>query len=183
MKFIIGLGNKGSEYQKTRHNIGEHIVSEFTRQQGEKLSYDKYTLSNSTKFLGNTFAVPELYMNESGKSVAKMFKEKADKGTLTSEGCEYQNLLIVRDDIDLPIGNMRLVFDSGSGGHNGIESIQSHLGSKKYWQLKIGVSPEVKPVKAEVVDFVLGKFRKEEWGLMEEVTKKAIVAIADFLKK
>lgn len=173
MKIIIGLGNPGSEYQKTRHNIGEHIVREFAKLQGEKLTYDKFTLSNTTKFVGDVLAVPELYMNESGKAVSKLFKVKQ---------LEYKNLLVIRDDLDLPLGNMRLTYDSGSGGHNGMESVKTHLGSQMYWQLKIGICPEVKPVREEVADFVLGKFRKEEWELMQEVTQKAIVVIADFLK-
>lgn len=183
MKIIIGLGNPGPEYQKTRHNIGEHIVRQFAALQGEKLSYDKFTLSNTAKFLGDLLVVPELYMNESGKAVSKLCKVKKDKGTLTPEGCEYEHLLIVRDDIDLPLGNIRLAYDSGSGGHNGNESVKQHLGTQKYWQLKIGICPETKPVKEEVADFVVSKFRKEEWLLLEEVTKKAVVVIADFLKK
>lgn len=174
MKIIIGLGNKGTEYQKTRHNIGEHIVSTFTKQQGEKLKYDKYTLSNTAKIVADMLLVPELYMNESGKVIDKLFKNKLEN---------YPNLLVVRDDIDLPLGNIRLIFDSGSGGHNGIESIKTHLGTQKYWQLKVGICPDVKPVKEEVADFVLGKFRKEESELIDEVTKKAILVIADFLKK
>ncbi len=182
MKIIIGLGNPGSEYQKTRHNIGEHIVREFAKLQGEKLSYDKFTLSNTAKFVGDILVVPELYMNESGKAVSKIFKVKQDKGTLTPGGCEYKNLLVIRDDLDLPIGNMRLVYNSGSAGHNGMESIKTHLGSQMYWQLKIGICPEVRPPREEVSDFVIGKFRKEEWELMQEVTQKAIGVVANFLK-
>jgi peptidyl-tRNA hydrolase, PTH1 family len=178
MKIIIGLGNKGSEYQKTRHNIGEHVVQALIQELGETLDYDKYILSNTVKIDGNLFVVPELYMNESGKVMDNLFKDVKDKNETTV----YDNLLVVRDDMDMPIGSVKFVFDSGSGGHNGIKDIESHLKSKKYWQLKIGILPEEKPVREDISDFVVGKFSKDEWSKMEEVTKKAVEKVREFVK-
>jgi peptidyl-tRNA hydrolase, PTH1 family len=185
MKIIIGLGNKGSEYQKTRHNIGEHVVQTLVSELGETLSYDKYILSNSVKIDGNLLVVPELYVNESGKVMDNLFKDVTDKNEHTT----YDNLLIVRDDMDMPIGSVKFVCDSGSGGHNGIKDIEAHLKSKKYWQLKIGILPvdeegvAQKPVKDDVSDFVVGRFSKEEWKVMEGVTKKAVEKVREFLGK
>lgn len=185
MKIIIGLGNKGAEYQKTRHNIGEYVIQTLVSELGETLSYDKYTLSNTAKIDGNMLMIPELYVNESGKVMDTLFKDVKIK----DEHTMYDNLLIVRDDVDMPIGSVKFVYDSGSGGHNGIKDIESHLKSKKYWQLKIGILPVdaegvvQKPAKDDVSDFVVGKFSKEEWKVMEGVTKKAMGKVKEFLGK
>ena len=184
MQIIIGLGNKGSEYEKTRHNIGQHVISTMVAEYGEKLSYDKYILSNTVKIGQSLFVIPELYVNESGKVMDSLFKHIQDK----NENTEYKDLLIVRDDMDMKIGDVKFVYDSGSGGHNGIKDIEAHLKSKKYWQLKIGILPVdcdgvvQKPHKDDVSDFVVGKFSKEEWKQMEEVTKKAIEKVKEFMK-
>lgn len=185
MKIIIGLGNKGPEYEKTRHNIGKHVVQAMVSKLGEVLSYDKYILSNTAKIDGNLFVVPELYMNESGKVTDNLFRDVKDKTDQTV----YDNLLVVRDDMDMPIGSVKFVFDSGSGGHNGIKDIEAHVKSKKYWQLKIGILPVreegvvVKPAKDDVSDFVVGKFSKEEWDKMEEIALKSIEKVKEFLAK
>lgn len=180
MQIIIGLGNKGLEYKKTRHNIGEHVVREVVKGLGGEFNYDKYILSNIAKIDGNMFVVPELYMNESGRVIDNLFKEAADT---------HENLLVVRDDMDMPIGSLKFVFDSGSGGHNGIKDIEAHLKSKKYWQLKIGILPVLeeggtdKPMREDISDFVVGKFSKEEWAKMEEITKKAVEKVKEFMGK
>ena len=94
MKTIIGLGNKGKEYKKTRHNIGEHIVQLLAESLGGEFKDDKYILSNTTKIDdGTLFIVPELYMNESGKAIDGLYKMK-------NEDAEYRDLLVVRDDIE-----------------------------------------------------------------------------------
>lgn len=183
MQIIIGLGNKGSKYQKTRHNIGEHVVNTIVAELGERLDYDKYILSNTAKIGQSLFVIPELYVNESGKVIDSLFKNVQDK----NENTEYKDLLIVRDDMDMKIGDVKFVYDSGSGGHNGIKDIEAHLKSKKYWQLKIGILPVDcdgvirKPAQEDVSDFVVGKFSKEEWKVMEEVTKKAVEKVRGFV--
>lgn len=182
MKTIIGLGNKGKEYQKTRHNIGEHVVKVIAEALGGEFKYDKFILSNVAKIDDVQFIIPELYMNESGKVVDSLYKMKKDDG-------EYPDLLVVRDDIDMAIGNVKLIYEGGSGGHNGINSIHTHLKSKKFWQVKIGVLPVdnegkvLKPGQDDVNDFVTGKFTRDEWELMIEAEKKAVVMIEEFMKK
>ncbi|MES2623519.1 MAG: aminoacyl-tRNA hydrolase [Patescibacteria group bacterium] len=182
MKTIIGLGNKGKEYHKTRHNIGEHVVSLLADQFGGEFEYNKHLLSNVAKIGDVQYIIPELYMNESGKVIDGLYKMKNDEA-------EYSELLVVRDDIDMGIGKIKLIFEGGSGGHNGINSIHTHLKSKKFFQLKIGVLPVneegvvYKPGQDEVNDFVTGKFTPDEWVKMEEVSKKAIKMVEDFLGK
>lgn len=182
MKTIIGLGNKGTEYQKTRHNIGEHVIRVMGEALGGEFKYDKFLLSNVAKIDGMQFIIPELYMNESGKVIDSLYKMKRDDGN-------YDDLLVVRDDIDMGIGSVKMIFDGGSGGHNGINSIHTHLKSKKFHQIKIGVLPVdadgkvVKPGQDEVNDFVTGKFTRDEWELMIEAEKKAILKIEEFMKK
>lgn len=182
MKTVIGLGNKGKEYFKTRHNIGEHVVRIVGEAMGGVFEYNKFLLSNVAKIDGVQFIIPELYMNESGKVIDCLYKMKRDDGS-------YDDLMVVRDDIDMGIGNVKTIFDGGSGGHNGINSIHTHLKSKKFHQVKIGVLPldaegkAVKPGQEMVNDFVTGKFTRDEWELMIEAEKKAIVMIQEFLKK
>ncbi|MES2985665.1 MAG: aminoacyl-tRNA hydrolase [Patescibacteria group bacterium] len=182
MKTIIGLGNKGKEYQKTRHNIGEHVVRVMAEAMGGTFEYNKHLLSNVAEIDGVQFIIPELYMNESGKVLDCLYKMKNNEA-------EYPELLIVRDDIDMGIGNVKTIFDGGSGGHNGINSIHTHLKSKKFHQIKIGVLPVdaegkvLKPSQGEVNDFVTGKFTRDEWELMIESVKKAVVLIEEFIQK
>lgn len=182
MKTIIGLGNKGKEYQKTRHNIGEHVVKVMAEALGGVFEYKKSILSNVATIGEIQFIIPELYMNESGKVLDSLYKMKRDDGI-------YDDLLVVRDDIDMGIGNVKTIFDGGSGGHNGINSIHTHLKSKKFHQVKIGVLPVdgegkvIKPGQEEVNDFVTGKFTRDEWEMMIEAEKKAVLMIQEFLKK
>lgn len=182
MKTIIGLGNKGKEYQKTRHNIGEHVVRVMAEAMGGEFEYKKSILSNVATVGEIQFIIPELYINESGKVIDSLYKMKRDDGI-------YDDLLVVRDDIDMGIGNVKTIFDGGSGGHNGINSIHTHLKSKKFHQVKIGVLPVdgegklIKPGQDMVNDFVVGKFTRDEWELMIEAVKKAVAMVEVFIQK
>ena len=180
MKTIIGLGNKGKEYQKTRHNIGEHVVHVLGEAMGGEFKYNKQLLSNVAKIADVQCIIPDMYMNESGKVIDTLYKMKSSDG-------EYKDLLVVRDDVDMAIGSIKMVFAGGSGGHHGVNSIHTHLKSKKYFQLKIGVLPldsegkVCKPTHEDMPDFVTGKFSVDEWECMIDVVKKAVVMIEDFI--
>lgn len=163
MKLIVGLGNPGKEYENTRHNIGFMIVDNY-------LSGDKFTASKFDGLICEKnisgekiiFLKPTTYMNNSGIAVRKV--------------CDFyhinpEDVLIIRDDLDLEFGNIKLKFDSSSGGHNGIKSIISHLGTQKFSQFKFGITNNHKD---DVIDFVLGKFDKIElanidYKLTEEI--------------
>ena len=155
MKYIIGLGNPSKEYKNTRHNIGQDLVFALEK-----------ALSPEVLSLGKTklLTLPG-YINESGMALKKICKNiKPDS--------ENQNVLVIHDDLDQTIGKMKMSYGGNSGGHNGINSIFSHLKTKNYYRLKIGISPEVKKDKSEVHDFVLGKFSKEESALIKGLMPK-----------
>jgi peptidyl-tRNA hydrolase, PTH1 family len=151
MNLIIGLGNPGEKYENTRHNIGSRIIEEL-----EPLALTKLILAKPTTF-----------MNESGKAVkslARRYKVKAD------------DLIVIHDDIDLPLGKIKISQGSGSAGHKGVGSIIENLGTKDFIRIRIGILPDSgKPENVE--DFVLKKFSKEEEKILEEVIEKTTEAI------
>jgi len=165
MKYIIGLGNPTEKYKNTRHNIGQDLVFGLEK----ALSSDELSL-NHTKLI--TFPG---YINDSGLPMKKLLKNvKPDS--------DNRDILVIHDDLDQPIGKMKMIYDSNSGGHNGVNSIYSHLKTKKYYRLKIGVSPEVKKDKAEVHDYVLEKFSKEEKETIKGLMPKILESVRLFME-
>ncbi|MFH1894588.1 MAG: aminoacyl-tRNA hydrolase [Patescibacteria group bacterium] len=156
MFLIVGLGNPGKKYQNTRHNIGARLI-----QKMESLDLPDVILVKPTTF-----------MNESGKAVKKL---------IVNCKLKIENLMVIHDDIDLPIGKIKISKDGGSGGHKGIASIIESLKTKDFIRLRIGIQPKSgKPAKVE--DFVLKKFTKTEEKILEEVIKKAIGATELLIK-
>ena len=176
---FVGIGNTGKEYEKTRHNAGRDIVLHFHKKFGEgECEYKK--LSDALIGGGEGFVsvLPETYVNKSGFSVGKLVKSKASA----------KHMLVVRDDLDLPVGTMKMTFARGSGGHKGVESIMRALKTEEFYQLKVGVSPKtasgkIKKVQGEdkVEKLVLGKFSPTEQEVMKKVFKKALEVLALFL--
>jgi len=157
MLLIVGLGNPGRKYENTRHNIGSRIVNEL------KVLNLKNVIS----------AKPSTFMNESGKAV---------KNLLRTHHLKPNNLIVIHDDIDLPIEKIRIVKNRGSAGHKGIESVIKELGTKNFIRFRIGIQSKTgKPKNAE--KFVLEKFNKKEEKIVEEVIKKTVEAIEFFLKE
>lgn len=155
MKIICGLGNPGKEYENSRHNAGFIIIDNYINSNDWK---EKFNALYCVKKVNNEniiFIKPLTFMNLSGDALIK-FKNYYD--------VDSKDIMVIRDDLDLPIGSYRLKYDSSSGGHNGIKSIINNLGTEKFLQLKIGIS------KADnsVVDYVLGKFSKNE---LDEIMK------------
>lgn len=177
MKLIVGLGNPGSKYQKTRHNLGFLALEELA----EKLKITakwktdkkfnsllinnggKASLLRSAKFI---LAKPQIFVNNSGEAVKKI---------VNFYEIEPENILIIRDDIDLPEGKIRgPKTETGSGGHLGIESIRQSLGIESFYQLKIGVGRP--PENLPPADFVLQRATAKEWKNFENIAKKEVVA-------
>ncbi len=157
MFLIVGLGNPGQKYEKTRHNIGSRAVEEL-----ESLNLANVILAKPTTF-----------MNESGKAVKSLTK---------TYRLNSNNLMVIHDDIDLPLGKIRISESSGSAGHKGVESIIKSLGTKDFIRFRIGIMPETgKPKNVE--NFVLRRFNKEEEKIIEEVIKKTAEAVSMFLEK
>jgi len=151
MKLIVGLGNPGKEYQKTRHNIGFEILDNYI---GNEKWSEKFNGQYIKKIVNNEvviFLKPLTFMNLSGSSVYK-FVDYFD--------INIEDILVIQDDIDIEFGLYKMKRISSSGGHNGIKSIINSLKSDEFLRLKIGVKNNQEN---NVIDFVLGKFSKEEW--------------------
>ena len=162
MKSIIGLGNKGEEYKNTRHNAGAIV-----------LAYVEKKLEDSNiKQL--KFIYPSTFMNVTGKVVAPLVKNKKD----------LENLVVIYDDIDLPLGRMKISFNRSSGGHNGLGSIIKSLKSEEFLRIRIGICPTTptgknKKPKGEdaILKFLLGEFKKPELDELKKLSKKVAEAI------
>jgi PTH1 family peptidyl-tRNA hydrolase len=165
---VIGLGNPGTRYEMTRHNMGAIVVQGFARTQGVAFKADNRFLAKTAKksVQGSTvhLILPATYMNESGKAV-RMY---IDYYKLTP-----LDILVVSDDADLPFGALRLRSQGSSGGHNGLKSIERNLGTSKYPRLRIGIGREDESRK-ELSDFVLDRFTKNEESLLFETVESGI---------
>ncbi len=173
MKLIVGLGNPGKKYDKTRHNIGFMVLDEFVKK--EKLNF-----SLKQKFKGELIQTnikneavillkPNTFMNLSGESVlaVKQFYNISD-----------EDILVIYDDLDLACGKIRIKQKGSSGGHNGLKSIINCIGSENFHRLKIGIDrDELIPV----IDYVLGKFTKEQKMEISHVITESTETIYDWL--
>lgn len=176
---IVGLGNPGEEYTQTRHNTGRMALEFFAKQQGsgawkEDKKSNSLTMGTSVGKSMLALVLPNTFMNKSGAALIKFVKSvKA-----------AERLVVVYDDLDLPLGAMKLSFDRGSGGHKGIESITRALKTKRFVRIRIGVSPSTatgklrKPAgEKEVVDFILTRFKTHELDELKRIFKRASLAI------
>jgi len=172
MKFlIVGLGNIGSEYAHTRHNIGFDVVNAFVIKHGAQLQTDRLAYRAEVRWKGRIFICicPTTYMNLSGKAV----KYWVDK-----EKIELHNVLVILDEIALPLNKLRLRPGGSDAGHNGLKSIQESLGTSQYPRLRFGIGNNFS--KGMQSDFVLGKWNKEEEPLVKLKIEKAVQVIEDF---
>jgi len=160
MKLIVGLGNPGQEYENTRHNTGWLMVG---------LVEKRLNIKDKIKFV-----LPDKFMNNSGKVVAPLIKSKKD----------LKDLVVIYDDIDLPLGKMKISFNRSSGGHNGLGSIIKALKSEEFLRIRIGTSPttpsgKIRKPKGEkaVLNFLLGKYKKNELDKLRKLSKKVTEAL------
>ena len=173
MKLIVGLGNPGKEYEKTRHNIGFMVIDNYLNKKREQINKNKFS-GNYTELIINgekvIFLKPQKYMNLSGEIV---------RAFVDFYKININDLLIISDDIDMECGKTRLRMRGSSGGHNGFKNIELHLGTSDYKRLKIGVG---KNKNLDTKDFVLGKLSVEEEKILLESIEKSEKIIDDFLK-
>ena len=159
IRLVVGLGNPGPEYDKTRHNIGFELVDEMAKERDLKWKRDRKFRAKITSITSSlVLAKPITYMNLSGTAVARLarfHKLKPDQ------------ILVVYDDVDLPIGRLRFRANGSAGGHNGIKSIIEYLGTKEFARLKIGIGAA--GGREAMVGHVLGRFDQEEWREMQKV--------------
>ncbi len=172
MKFlIVGLGNIGAEYDATRHNIGFDVADVFVLQNKGIFSLDRHAFVSELKWKGKTFVVikPTTYMNLSGKAV-KYWMEK--------EKVSLENVLVIVDDLAIPLDTLRLRSGGSDAGHNGLKSIDLLLQTKQYPRLRFGIGSDFP--KGRQVDFVLGKWTPNEMPIVNEKILKAVEAIESF---
>jgi len=172
MILIVGLGNPGKKYQDTRHNIGFRVLDELcsSRHFATACVLDELQSLNLKKVI---LEKPKTFMNLSGKAV---------KSLIAKYKIPIINLWVIHDDIDLPLGKIRIVKNRGAAGHKGVESIIKELKTKNFIRFRIGTqSKTYKPKNIE--EFVLQKFNKDEEKIVKEVIKKSVEAIEILLRE
>lgn len=171
---VVGLGNPGEEYELSRHNLGRILVEGAAKKAGADFFESGKHQALVAKAGDTTYVLPETFMNKSGSSV---------KTFVTSEDAAAE-LVVVYDDLDLPFGKVRISFDRGSGGHNGVESIIASLGTKDFVRIRVGIAPttpegEIRKPNGEdgVADFVLGTMGKKEQEALPELAQQVSNAL------
>lgn len=178
--YLVGLGNPGSEYEGTRHNLGRMVLETFR----VKNNFPAWALNQkinaetSSGALGKHKIIllwPAGFMNKSGASLK----------TLVTNAKAAGRLVIIHDDLDLPLGGLKIVFNRGAGGHRGVESVAKSIKTKAFIRLRVGISPAdtkgraKKPVgEQKITDFILGKFKPSELEQLKPVTKKSAAALS-----
>ena len=184
MFYITGLGNPGEKYKNTRHNTGALVVESFAKK-------NKFSLFNTDKKLKALVSfgkiekekidliIPQAFMNKSGVSL---------KSIITSKK-KAENLVVIYDDLDLPIGKFKISFGRGSGGHKGVESVVRSIKTKDFIRIRVGIAPttpsgKIKKINGEqkTIDFILGDFKKKETEILKKVFKKVNEALEVIIK-
>ncbi|MBP2242586.1 PTH1 family peptidyl-tRNA hydrolase [Cytobacillus eiseniae] len=175
MKLVVGLGNPGKQYEKTRHNIGFEVVDRLAERLNIPLNQAKFQgvygvgqVNREKVFL----LKPLTYMNLSGESIAAI---------MDYFQIEDEELVVIYDDLDLPVGKIRLRQKGSAGGHNGIKSTIAHLATQEFNRIRVGIDRP--PSGMKVPDYVLGRFTKEEQEAMGEVIEKCANACEDWISK
>ena len=173
MRVIVGLGNPGSRYAGTRHNIGQRIVAQAAAQWSIPLTLTGLAVRGGGEVHGNpvVLALPVTYMNVSGEAVEELVQ---------AYDVQPQDLLVVHDDMDLPVGRLRLRPSGGTGGHNGLRSIMMTLDTDEFARLKIGVGRPESGV--DPAEYVLASFFPEEQEALNPVLTQAIDSIECFVR-
>jgi PTH1 family peptidyl-tRNA hydrolase len=169
MKIIVGLGNPGRKYERTRHNAGFMAVDELAKNLHVDVAQDKYHALIGKARIDSEAAVlakPQTYMNDSGRAVAAILRETY---------ATVSDLIVIHDELDLPLGSVRVKTGGGHGGHNGLRSLIEQLGSPDFMRVRIGIGrPE--PGR-EPADYVLSPFLAEEKQAAAEAVEKAAEAV------
>lgn len=173
MFLFVGLGNPGPRYVLTRHNVGflfiDELIENAVRKTLKKKSYEAYLLEGPLKVYA---AKPLTYMNLSGIAVRSMFED-------LSFG-EADTLVVVHDDIWIPLGRIRIRENGSAGGHNGLKSIISELNTQDFPRIRIGVGPM--PENHNMIDYVLGQFSNEEYGTVNQSIDVAVDAAREIIR-
>ena len=175
MKMVVGLGNPGTRYETSKHNVGFMALDLLADRLRIPVSRTKHgALIGEGRLEGIRVVLckPQTFMNLSGTAVAPLVRW---------HGVEPGSLIVVSDDMDLEPGRLRIRPKGGAGGHRGIASIIEHLGAGNFIRLKLGIGRP--PAKWAVTDYVLADFSQEEWGIMRQVLPVAVDALNELLQK
>lgn len=175
MKAVVGLRNPGPEYELTRHNVGSEVVEAVAADLGDSLGRGPSRtrcLTSEVSVDGErvVLAIPVTYMNDSGRAV---------RALTDYFGVDLDGLLVIHDDIDLPFGRLRIQMDGGTGGHNGLRSLEKALGSRDFTRLKVGVGRP--PGRMDPADFVLRRFAKAERDEVDLMVGDAAEVVLDWV--
>ena len=178
MFLIVGLGNPGAQYAKTRHNVGWFVIDELCRRHNIELGKKNADYKVGLGFVGEqkiALVKPQTFMNLSGRAVASLRHYHR---------VELEQILVVSDDLNLALGKLRLRGGGSDGGHNGLKSVAQMLGTKEYPRLRFGVGepPREERVSSGTAGFVLRPFKGDEWPLVEETTRRAADAVEWWLQ-
>jgi PTH1 family peptidyl-tRNA hydrolase len=170
MWLIVGLGNPGEEYAGTYHNVGFRVLDRIAEREGVRIRERcGPALVSSKVFLGGQFAAliaPQTYMNKSGAALAPVFERFESNATL---------MIVVYDELALPLGKLRIRQKGSAGGHNGIKSIISSLGTDEFLRIRIGIRPDRET--GDVRDFVLSRVAKSDRALLDQTEEMAAKAV------
>lgn len=176
MKLIVGLGNPGKRYERTRHNVGFLALDallppaqRWRASQPARAQYAKTALNDVPVEL----LKPSTYMNDSGAAVAYAVKK---------HGLSVNDVVVVHDDKDIPLGELRVQKNRGAAGHNGVASVIAALGSKNFWRIRIGVAPRTEPI-PDTVGFVLGRLAPAELKILRGVFEQVRQEVARLLPR
>lgn len=171
MRLVVGLGNVGSAYENTRHNVGFMYLDYLCGSSNFVVNKKFNAMEYITKILGEkvVFIKPMTFMNLSGEAVIKY---------INYYKIEIDDVLIIQDDLDISLGRKKLLFNHGAGGHNGIKNIILNLNSSSFLRLKIGIS---KVDKKDTIDYVLGKFGSDELLVLKNVFDSLNSFILDYV--
>lgn len=182
MHLIVGLGNPGEKYLKSRHNVGFIALDEIV----SGWEFDKYSNSFVSKNSASVFVKPQTFMNNSGVAV---------KALQHKHGVSPESIIVIHDDINLPFGSMKIQFGRGAGGHNGVQSVIDHVGTNEFVRIKVGIAPidaegkAVKPKpgifqsqKSAVSKYVLKDFSKADLEKLKIVSKNVREIIETLMK-
>lgn len=183
MHYIIGLGNPGKEYEDTRHNAGRILLESLIETEHLPATVKSAKLGGQISegvLFGEEVQIllPETFMNQSGMAVKKLCPLE-----------ETEKLIVLYDDVDIPLGEIKISFDRGDGGHNGLKSIVETLGTKEFIRIRIGIAARgmmeaaVRPTGDKLAKYVLGRFSKRELEELMAVTSKLASALEAILTK
>ena len=171
MFLIAGLGNPGKKYEKTRHNLGFMVIDELARRNSVSVDKSKFkSLTGEFKLGGEKVILmkPQTYMNLSGEAIRE---------AVNFYKIDLKNLLVIYDDLDIPMGALRIRTSGSSGTHNGMKSVVSQLGSRDFPRVRIGIGSN----KDDLIDFVIGKPSKSEEAVLSDTVSEAAHAVECYI--